>query len=94
MQQLTEKQKASLFDTMVSPIHHMPFIHKWANNPSRPQHITDILQRLSQMDKSSRNKFYFIDDELYVVDYTPEKLVKHSIHGWKQSKTFVISRKN
>ena len=90
---LSEKNKIDLLDQMITPIHHLPFVHKWVHDDSRPPHITDILCRLSQMGKAERSKFYFVDDEMYVVDYKPEKLVKHAVDGWKHSKTFVISRK-
>ena len=71
--ELTEKQTLTLLDPTLNPIHHNQFIRKWLHDPNRPDHITHILVELSNIRKVDKKKYYFYQDELYVIDYTPTK---------------------
>ena len=91
---LTQKQKIDLLDTAKTPDHLHEFIRQWIDVSDAPEHILDILERFSAMNHAELKKYYIVRDQLYYLDYTPEKLVKHSVQGWKTARSYVISRKN
>ena len=92
---LTEQQTLDLLDTNITPTHQHMFIRKWIHNPNRPAHITSILQEMSKLSKSELKKFYFYNDELYVIDYEPElyryyyKTHKPKYNGWHRVENMV-----
>ena len=90
---LTDKQKIDLLDTAKTPDHLHEFIRKWINADDGPKHFQHILEQFAQLNHAELKKYYIVRDQLYYLDYTPEKLVKHSIQGWKTARSYVISRK-
>lgn len=73
---LTDKQKITLHDPIMTHQHHQQFIRKWVNNPHTPEHIQHILVELANKPKAECKKYYFVNDEIYCVEYTPQKWVK------------------
>jgi len=91
---LTDKQKIDLLDTARTPDHLHEFIRIWINDDDAPSHYKNILEQFAQLSHAELKKYYIVRDQLYYLDYTPEKLVKHQKQGWKTARSYVISRKN
>ena len=92
---LTQEQTKILLDTSITPDHLHAFIRKWIHNPQAPAHITSILVEMSKLSKKELKKYYFFNDELYVVEYKPTlyryywNTHKPNFNGWKKVENMV-----
>ena len=88
---LTQKQLDRLQNTRFISDHLVPFINGWISQPDIPEHILDIMIRLSQLTKTQQREFLVFDDELHAVKYTNrENYIKYQT-GWRSTKRSEIS---
>lgn len=86
MKTLTPKQRDRLTNNRLISDHLVPFINSWIDQPDIPDHILDIMIRLSELTKTQQREFLVFDDELHAVKYTnQENYIKYQT-GWRSTK--------